>query len=144
MDSKFKFVTITQFFAFGVTKMFDLRFAYKPFPFCVLYKASTLLWIFLKFSFSGIFSDAFLMQISKCTYINIMENNVFLSLDWKTSFFLRFFPLLRWEFYIQAKNIPVVLPNSPIKVRGTLLYAEFISAWSNQGSFMCLLSILNQ
>ena len=32
---------------------------------------------------------------------------------------------------------------SPVEIQ-FLLYAESISAWSNQGSVMCLLSILNQ
>ena len=36
------------------------------------------------------------------------------------------------------------LKNSITSHDGALLYAESISAWSNHGSIMCLLSILNQ
>ena len=57
-----------------------------------------------------------------------MENNVFSVTRLKNQLFLEIFRFTQAYAYIQAKNIPVVLPNSPIKVRGTLLYAEFISA----------------
>ena len=49
-------------------------------------------------------------------------------------------------FQTFQETVHFIKRNSPIKQRLhlTLLYAEFISAWSNQGSVMCLLSILNQ
>ena len=57
----------------------------------------------------------------------------------------RNFPRRLWSRYAAWSWVP----RPPGKaVRGTdvvpLLYAESMSAWSNQGSVMCLLSILNQ
>ena len=43
-----------------------------------------------------------------------------------------------------GKNIPIFFANQKYGQRFALLYAVTISAWTNQGSVMCLLSILNQ
>ena len=45
-----------------------------------------------------------------------------------------------------GKNIPIFFANRKYGQRFALLYAVTISAWTwtNQGSVMCLLSILNQ